>query len=249
MKPIQIFFFFTSVFVYLSTYSQVDSVFFEGSKEFRVFTRPQEGAIVKLDKFKLKLGKPYYIKPGRYTFKAWAPTAELVTERFDLTNRNFVVINLTETKEYEEYRKKLKSYRLRKNSLRYLISGGAALYSLNSLINIYTLNRDANKEFENVETSKKRFSEAIWRENIEFYRSQYNNSKANYNNNLAEISEKWQSIGIVSGIAAISTYFTWKQSNKLKKPIYKETPLLSDAKVNPVLMDKTVALNITIKIR
>lgn len=248
MKPYQTLFTILFILSFFTTYSQVDTIQNSKTNSLRIYTKPKEGVIIKIDSNYFSFGKQYFFKPGKYTFLVWAPTRELISHEINITKQSFVKIKLPYTKEYKTYRKKLLAYKVKKQSLRYLLLGGFAYYTSQAMSNIHSLNKELDREKEAALQAQDQYNAAIWLEDFNTYRTKFEAHKSNYNNTLDEINKSWTNLTIAASLTAVSTYFTWRMSNKIIKPQYKETPLLSSSSIGPSFINNHLVMNLTLNI-
>lgn len=217
----------------------------QSKSKMRVYTKPSE-AIIKLDTMHLQYGKAILLDSGVYEIEAWAPKRELVKKKVVITQDQFktVPIKLPYTKEYKKYRNKKRVYTIEKMGLRYGLIIGYAVFAASNYFNIQDLEDQADQNEIDAQNYRQAYQKSFWSTDIAFNRAQFELSKAAYEENVEEIDENWQKIQIGAGVTAVLTFITWKLSNKLNKPIFSETPKLSQLQVNPMVSPNSTALQI-----
>lgn len=238
---------FTSLIIFLSVSIDLQG---QDKGKLRVFTKPSN-ALIKLENQQLEFGKFIELDTGNYVVKAWAEKSKLIERevRIDSGYKKTLRIDLPYSDAYKKYRFKLLSYRTTKNFLRFapIISYGILAYMTQQDIQQY--DEDAARFKQDALSYKDSYESAFFEPNFTFNRTGFETAKANYEDAINNLNQAREFLLISSIAAAGITYISWKLSNKLKKPSYSETPLLTAFSLSPVINQNCNGFSLSCKIK
>lgn len=202
----------------------------------RVFTQPDD-AIIRIDGFKIDYGRFIKLDTGWHILRAWSIGREVTEKSFRLRKGEIktVPVKLKATKEYKRYLYRVNIFRARKIVYRYGPLLAYAFYASVQIDGINRLNNSSEKHYNAAKSHEKNYNSAFWVKDITEHRRLFENSKTSYENDIDELNKKQLNLVIVSGLSAAFAYFTWKRSNKLKRPIFEEAPKMSQLHFFPNL--------------
>jgi hypothetical protein len=245
---------FLKIIVLILCFNTVYSQGFEPGKKGKalIYFEPTT-AIIRLDTTFLKqTKKPISLNIGTYVIRAWAPTKQLFIDTIEIKENKMVIISrhLKNTKEYDEYRRKLSVYKNRKVFTKFLPFPLTLAYSGYTFW-AYNNNKAIIKShLENTQSAITRYQNAISISDIDASKQQYEDEKNSYekyrrkNNILAKTS------AIIIPTALIVSTGLYFLSKKFIKPQYIETkPLLSLNSINiknefPSTCSVSISMNI-----
>jgi hypothetical protein len=211
-------------------------MFAQDTSKLRVYTRPS-GAIIKMNGETLTYGKFIVLDSGEYIIKAWSPKRDLVEKKVILGNNHLktVAIKLPYSKDYVQYRRRLKFYNFKKYSLRYGFIASYLIFASSYISDISDFNDDASRFEKEAGKYQLLYQQSFWTEDHNFYTQKYNQSKGNYEDAIDEVDKRTRMVQIGAGVTLITTFFGWKLGNTMSKPRFEETPLLSNLTVTPIV--------------
>jgi hypothetical protein len=167
------------------------------------------------------------VDTGTYVIRAWAPKTVMITDTIHVAEGKSVLFRkkLEYTNEYKQYRKELRSYNMKK----YV---PASVTIATSLVFIGMYNK-FYKEAKNDYLKKARDYKAAYESStdaaeIETYKNAYYSYKSKYDNSIKKANNTLKQASIVIPTAVVVTGVMFYFSSRLVKPVFKETPMLSN---------------------
>ncbi len=170
------------------------------------------------------------VDSGTYVIKAWAPGRKLIVDTLQIGEGKGVLFRrkLQHTEEY----KRFKTQRYAYNMTRYLPGAatiGIALYYAGQYAR---QNANAKKYLDQANESKVIYENLTDATEIEKYKNIYNINKDKYDSAIKRTNSVASNATIVIPAAIVVTGVLYYVSRKVIKPVFEETPLLSDLSLN-----------------
>lgn len=194
-----------------------------------------DDAIIRLDTALFKQQKSHIaIDTGLHVIRAWAPGKILVTDTINITTMRPVLYRkkLENSPEYKDYLRKKHVRNVALINLRYVpiaITAAATIYFIGARKNYIN---DADKNKKEAEESKAIYDNSMDAQTISYYHQVYDIQKERYNssvkkaNNITDVAK----IAIPAGIVVTGVLYYF--STKITKPVFTETPALSNLSFN-----------------
>jgi hypothetical protein len=225
-------------FLFISTL-----VFAQRGGVLKVYTIPQE-AIIKIDSSKYISGDAIDLKSGSYEVKIWAPTRKLVTKTVVIGEGFYktLSVKLPASKEFNVYRRKLHYYNASRFGLRF---GPMLVYGIMSgskLIQNSNYNKDADRYEKAANTSSRLYETSFWSADIAENKANFYANKEKYSDAVEKINKNNKFILYGAGATVVVNFITWKLSNKLKRPEFKEDAKLARLDIIPTFSANTTGV-------
>jgi hypothetical protein len=236
VKPKAFFLLFGFLFFSTLAFSQQGGVL-------KVYTIPQD-AVIKIDSLKFTSGSSIKLDSGIYDIKIWAPDRELVTKTIKISDGFYktISVELSVTREYKDYRRKLHYYNFSRFSLRYGPPIVYGVWSISKLIQNKALNEKADNYRRQALVSKAAYENSFWWFDFSINRSNFDMNKEKYGDAINSINRNRNFILIGAGATAVVTYFSWKKRKKLIKPEYEKDLKFSRLDVFPTFSSESSGL-------
>ena len=219
-----------------------------------IYFKSETPVIVRLDTSLIKQSStPLNLKEGKYIVRAWAPHKQLFIDTITIKENKttFVTQNLKNTAEYNNYYKQLNNYRTEKIVTEFVSYPIIAIYCVYAS-NEYNKNKKImNQHYQNCQVAQNGYENSISVTDINMYKKQYSEEKANYEHYLDKNNKLSKTATIIIPSALVLSAGMFFAAKLIKKPAkYTETPLLT---LNDVYILKesysTCSLGVRLNIR
>ena len=175
------------------------------------------------------------VDTGTYVIRAWAPKTVMITDTIHVSEGKSVLFRkkLEYTDEYKRYRKDLRAYNMKK-----YVPASVTIATSLVYIGMYS---KFYKEAKNDYLKKARDYKAAYESStdaaeIETYKNAYYSYKSKYDNSIKKANNTLKQASIVIPSAVIVTGVMFYFSSRLVKPVFKETPMLSNLTIDYELL-------------
>jgi hypothetical protein len=190
-----------------------------------------DNSIIRLDTALFRQTKSHFMADtGIYLIKAWAPGRKLLTDTIHVSGNGPVLYRkkLEKTNEYKafkhENRKVIRKVFLQR-VLPGLVTAGSAAYFT---IGYNKYKDDAQKHLDKCTELKSAYEGATGLAEVTEYRDGYLAEKERYDSAIKRANDLVKQATIILPVEIVTTGVLWYVSRKLQKPVFTETPLLSD---------------------
>lgn len=208
---------------------------------FKSFAQPGKGylliavkpddAIIRLDTALMIQKRAHQtIDTGTYVIKTWAPGRKLIIDTLHIEEGKGVLFRrkLQHTDEFKQYKTQKHIY----NLMRYtpgVATIGIALYYA---AQYKSQSANAKKYLEKANESKDNYNTHTDVNAIERYKNIYSDNKNKYDSAIKRTNNVIRDATIIIPAAIVITGVLYYVSRAVVKPVFKETPLLSDLSLN-----------------
>lgn len=203
----------------------------QSGKGYLLIAVKPDDAIIRLDTtFMIQKRAHQPVDTGTYVIKAWAPGRMLVVDTLKIGEGKGVLFRrkLQHTEEYKRYKTQKHVY----NMTRYLpgvATIGIALYYTGQY---FRQNANIEKYLDKANESKAIYENLTDAAQIEKYQNIYNINRDKYDSAIRRTNGVISNATIVIPSAIVVTGVLYYVSRKVIKPVFNETPLLSDLSLN-----------------
>jgi hypothetical protein len=207
--------------------------FSQKKESITVITNPRS-AVIRLDTSLLKSNVPISVLPGEYTLKMWAPNRRFYEQKLNVSSDSNIRImkTLTFSKEYINYQKDLKKYKIKRTASRVVPIVFFTGITLFNFKRVGRLSQELDERYDRVISAQELYNSSIHFEDIDSKRDVFNSNKEAYNNEHKTLNQAEVITYGTIGVGAVISWFFIKYSNKLEKPTYQQKTLLSNLNIN-----------------
>lgn len=224
----------------------------QSTKGYLLLAIKPSDAVVRLDTLNVSGIKSHIqLDTGNYILKAWAPGYSLFTDTVTITSKSPLVYRarLTYSEPYMQYRKEKKSYQKHMALTRYIPWAVTAFVTIYFPLQYISQSNAADDYYNDALYYKDVYETSTDAGLILASKERYYLAKADYESAL-EKSNKAATAALVAipTAMAISTWLYF-YSEKFEKPLFEETPLLSNVSISlmPPVATKTTFAGIHIR--
>lgn len=221
------------------------NTFAQRTGKLRVYIKPAEEVVLKIDNQYLKSGEIVELDTGTYTLSAWATKRNLYSNSIEITPNGFktVPIKLRYSPDYLRYKRRCKVYDFKIIALKHGAVIAYGVISAKFLVDIFRLNKDADRHLDLAKAHQQEYTTSIYQEDINNNKVFFQRNKDAYDSDLQQINKRLLFIQAGAVAAVIVRHFTRKKIDSVKQPGYYERTLLSRLQVQPELTPFSQGVN------
>ncbi|MBK9046808.1 MAG: hypothetical protein IPL74_08915 [Bacteroidetes bacterium] len=211
----------------------------QNGKGYMLVAISPDDAIIRIDTALFVQKKSHMVvDTGTYVIRAWAPKTIMITDTIRVTEGRSVLFRkkLEYTDEYKKHRKALHAYNMKKY-VPATVTVCASLFYIGMYGKFY---KDAKDNYlDKALESKAAYENATDINEILAHKESYNSYKSKYDKSIDKANKTLNQAKIVIPVAAAVTGVMFYYSLRLTKPVFKETPMLSNMTFDYELLGQT----------